>query len=564
MVSVSTALRNLESQHQRVRVSTVVLNLYEGEFLKQNRPFARIASRFLAIYLIAIGVHAPGLSQTGSAGLPQLGDGQEMTLAAERRLGDSIARSIYRDPDYLDDPLLTAYLDSLWQPLMRAARARGDISPELSERFAWELMTGRDRSINAFALPGGYFGIHLGLMAAAGSRDELASVLAHELSHVSQRHIARLIDKQQQLQPWVIGAMILGAIAASKNPEAGNAVLAGSQAAGTQAQLNFSRDMEREADRVGYAVLADAGFNPQGFVGLFDKLQQANRINDNGSFPYLRTHPLTSERIGDMQARLQLDPARPAGADTAAERRTHALMAARARVLSNPGVDALRSELSSGERLLTRQDVGDAKDLVIAQLYGSAVAALKLREPLRAQALINKAMSVISDEKQRFARMDIAQYAIELIAIEAQLAQQQTDAARQRMDALVQARTAGELPRPVLLMWAQQKNSRSEATELASVADALQTRVASQPRDALAWEALARIQQLQGQSLRAIRSEAEARLALMDHSAALDRLKAAQELARRSGANHIEASIIDARTRVVTAQMRELQADRRP
>ncbi|MDO9203697.1 MAG: peptidase M48, partial [Hydrogenophaga sp.] len=99
-----------------------------------------------------------------SGGLPGLGDVQGMSIAAERRLGDSIARSIYRDPDYLDDPVLGDYLQAIWQPLLAAAQARGDVPPELSERLAWELMISRDRRVNAFALPGGYLGVHLGLI----------------------------------------------------------------------------------------------------------------------------------------------------------------------------------------------------------------------------------------------------------------------------------------------------------------------------------------------------------------------------------------------------------------
>jgi predicted Zn-dependent protease len=100
--------------------------------------------------------------------------------------------------------------------------------------------------------------------------------------------------------------MILGALAARQNSDFASAVITGGQAASAQSQLNFSRDMEREADRIGYQIMQDAQFNVQGFVSMFDKLAVANRINDNGSYPYLRSHPLTSERIGDMQARLQL------------------------------------------------------------------------------------------------------------------------------------------------------------------------------------------------------------------------------------------------------------------
>jgi hypothetical protein len=241
-----------------------------------------------------------------ATGLPSLGDGTDMSIAAERRLGDGIARDIYRDPDYLDDPVLGDYLQAVWQPLLGAARTRGDVPPELAERLAWELMVSRDKRVNAFALPGGYLGVNLGLLAVTETPEELASVLAHELSHVSQRHIARMISRQDQQAPWILGTMILGMLAARANADVANAAVAGSQAVAAQTQLNFSRDMEREADRVGFGVLTSAGFDGMGFVTMFDKLQQAARHNDDGSFPYLRSHPLSSERIADMRARLPI------------------------------------------------------------------------------------------------------------------------------------------------------------------------------------------------------------------------------------------------------------------
>ena len=265
--------------------------------------------------------------------LPNLGDGIDIPLGVERRLGENIAREIYRDPDYIDDPVLGDYVQSFWQVLLNAARQRGELTPELEQQFAWEVTLIRDRSINAFALPGGYLGVHLGLISAVSNGGELASVLAHELSHVTQRHIARMMSQQGRQGPMVIGAMILGMLAASRTPSASgmsaaNAVMVGGQAAAIQSQLNFSRDMEREADRVGYGVMTEAGFEPQGFVTMFEKLQQAARLNDNGSFPYLRSHPMTTERIADAQARQQLLPARPPVVTTP----LHAMMSARALV----------------------------------------------------------------------------------------------------------------------------------------------------------------------------------------------------------------------------------------
>ncbi|MFN8954615.1 MAG: M48 family metalloprotease, partial [Burkholderiales bacterium] len=191
-----------------------------------------------------------GLAHGQAMGLPALGDGESISLSAERQLGDRIARELFRDPDYLEDAVLDEYIQQLWAPLVRAAVARGELSAELQERFAWRILLGRDRSVNAFALPGGYLGVHLGLMAVVSTADELASVLAHELSHVTQRHIARGISDQSKMTPWLVGSMILGAMAASKNPQAAQALIVGGQAAAIQTQLSYTRDMEREADRV--------------------------------------------------------------------------------------------------------------------------------------------------------------------------------------------------------------------------------------------------------------------------------------------------------------------------
>jgi hypothetical protein len=130
--------------------------------------------------------------------LPALGESaaEDFGVGAERRLGEQIMGEIRRDPDYLDDPVLLEYLQSLWLPLVAAARQRGDVDVDTGNQFAWESFLVRDRSVNAFALPGGYVGVHLGLIAMTATRDELASVLAHELTHVTQRHIARGMANQ--------------------------------------------------------------------------------------------------------------------------------------------------------------------------------------------------------------------------------------------------------------------------------------------------------------------------------------------------------------------------------
>ncbi|MDD2923916.1 M48 family metalloprotease [Rhodoferax sp.] len=479
-----------------------------------------------------------------------------MTSANERRLGDRIARELYRDPDYLDDPVLADYVQGIWQPLLAAARQRGDLSAELDERFAWQILLGRDRTVNAFALPGGYLGLNLGLLAVVSSRDELASVLGHELSHVTQRHISRLIAKDSQQTPWVIGAMILGALAASKNPDAGNALIVGGQALSAQNQLNFSRDMEREADRVGFGVMTQAGFEARGFVTMFDKLQQAARLNDSGAYPYLRSHPLTTERIADMQSRLPLGSVHSPQVMTPTT--LHAMMAARAQVLSNPGVDALRS----WQTLVNDPGLpGQPAAQQAGALYGAALAAIRLRDSAVARGDWQRLQALVGTDPGAAQAVRWLGAEIDLAARDLSLPQTRALATSLGLD-----QTTADLRRPELILQAQAAMQINQVDTLNTVVQNLQRWLAARPKDALAWQWLASLYAAQNQSLRALRAEAEAQAARLDYAGALDRLKAAQEHVLASGASstsasHIDASIVDTRLRQITALLKEQTLD---
>ena len=230
--------------------------------------------------------------------LPELGDAAGAAIApqTERRIGESIAREIrYRDPAYVDDAEVADYLDNLGRRLLAAV-------PGARQDF--EFFVVRDTAINAFALPGGFVGVHTGLLVAAESESEVASVLAHEIAHVTQRHIARLIGAQQQMQLPSMVALAAAILLGGSRPDLAAGAAAAAQGAAVQQQLSYTRDFEREADRLGFQTLAGAGFDVRAMPGFFEKMQRASRLADDGVLPsYLRTHPMTTERIADAQNR---------------------------------------------------------------------------------------------------------------------------------------------------------------------------------------------------------------------------------------------------------------------
>jgi beta-barrel assembly-enhancing protease len=509
------------------------------------------------VALCAAALLAPSLPVPSEAqvNLPALGDAvsDDFGVGTEKKIGVQIMREIRRDPDYLDDPILLDYVQSIWQPLLAAARQRGDIGGEANDRFAWEPFLVRDRSVNAFALPGGYVGVHLGLIAITAGRDELASVLAHELSHVTQRHIARSIVNSQRQSMLGLATMILGAVAASRSSgtDAANAIMLGGQAAAVQGQLNFSRDMEREADRVGFAVLTGAGFAPSGMASMFEKLESASRHNDGNSFPYLRSHPLTTDRIGEARARQ--GTGRPGIAPASALE--HAVMQARARVLMDAravtwqrlqGLDAegAGAALAGPERL--------------SALCTSALASSSLRDWPRAESAIQAALSLLRSGAQHDARAERA-----VVMLYAQLLLERGDAARGI--ALLKPHAA-DASRAMALLRAQlavAPSARDDAA-LRRQAEELQTRVALAPLDATAWGLLGQVHDRLGHPLRALRSQAESRYAIGDLSGAVDRLRAGQRLARSGGStDFVEASVIDARLRDVDAERKQWAAELR-
>ncbi|HUW50955.1 MAG TPA: M48 family metalloprotease [Sulfuricella sp.] len=234
-------------------------------------------------------------------GLPDLGDASQSALSpqAERRLGETIMYDIRRDRSMVDDAELTDYLNNLGYRLVAASQ--GNLQD-------FEFFVLRDDTLNAFALPGGFIGVHTGLILAAQSESELAAVLGHEIAHVTQHHLARMIAKQEQSMVTSLASLAVAILAARSNPQVANAAMATAQASSIQTQLSFTRENEREADRLGLQTLSRAGFDPRAAASFFERMQKATRIYENNAPEYLRTHPITSERIADIQNRLESLP----------------------------------------------------------------------------------------------------------------------------------------------------------------------------------------------------------------------------------------------------------------
>ncbi|WMD18349.1 M48 family metalloprotease [Achromobacter seleniivolatilans] len=320
----------------------------------------------------------PAAAWAQPVGLPSMGatSAAELSPMLERSLGQAIMSQGRRDPTYVDDPELSQYLTTMGRKL--AAFAPGAV-PEV------EMFGVRDPEINAFAMPGGFIGVNTGLIVSSGSESELAAVLAHEIGHVVQRHIARGMTQQSQ-NGMLMLASLAGALLAALAGGGGNlamGVAAFGQAAAINRQLGFSRDAEREADRAGFQMLTKAGYDAEGMSQMFSRLMNASRLNEGaGGGSWASTHPLSIERMSDVQNRVRsLPPSRHVDSDD--------FWYVRAKMRVVQGRDAV-SLRSAGQQL---QDEAQALSGVrqSAAYYGLALQAFQRNNLTEADRLWNLA-----------------------------------------------------------------------------------------------------------------------------------------------------------------------------
>ena len=254
--------------------------------------------------------------------LPDLGStSAAVTTSDEYRLGRAWLRQFRAQTDPWQDPITQTYVRSMLAKLVPYSG--------VNERLVVTLVD--SRLLNAFAVPGGVVGVNAGLFTTAPEEDEFASVLAHELGHLAQRHYARRMERVEETQLPTMAAMLAGMVlAAGGGGSAGIAAMMGTQAAFIQDQLAYSRRFEQEADRVGLGAMAKAGYDPQAMPDMFRTLQKLAALQGGNPPEFLLTHPVTESRISDTQTRADQLPSPPHRDDP-----TYAMIRGRALLLIN-------------------------------------------------------------------------------------------------------------------------------------------------------------------------------------------------------------------------------------
>jgi beta-barrel assembly-enhancing protease len=311
-------------------------------------------------------------ADANSVDLPRIGEPADVALSPmeELRIGGKITAELYARDYILEDPEVTEYIAALAWRLVAAAEAE---PPDLT------VFVMRDSRINAFALPGGFLGINAGLITTARNESELAGVLAHELAHVTQRHIARTIEGTQAANLATWAAVLAAIVAASANPEVVIAALSLGQAANYQREVNFTRAHELEADRIGIRTMSRAKFDPQAVASFFVRLEQQSRLYGNQVPEFLRTHPVNTTRISEARMRAASLPK-----EKVQDPLEFSLMQARTR--------ALTTERPSQAAEYFMGQIGKGAGTA-ADRYGLAICQAKLGDYERASATLKPAVN---------------------------------------------------------------------------------------------------------------------------------------------------------------------------
>ena len=457
-----------------------------------------------------------------SQSLPDLGDSASADLSpvAEQKIGVQIMRDIrWHDPAFLRDAEVEDYLNTLGDRLVSAGAGAG---------LSFEFFGVSDPSLNAFAMPGGKIGVHTGLILAAQAESELAGVLSHEIAHVTQRHIARMVGQQGRTGMLMLASLLVAVLAAKSSAQVSQAAIMAGQAAGISSQLAYSRDFENEADRLGVQNLSAAGFDVRGMATFFERLQKNSRLYENSAPAYLRTHPLTSDRITEMEGRVMQLRYRqvPDSLD-------FLLVRAKLRV----GAQASREMLDELEAAVQRGAAPPATHYGLVRAYLGA----------RRLADAEREMAVLRKLRLSSAMIDGLEADLRLAKGEPALAAQLFKEGRVRF------------PQSRRLLYGE-AGALIDAGRAAEALNLMKAEILTTPANGVLWELRARAESVLGMRLAQHRSLGELYAIQGNYAASAEQLTLAQ--AAKDG-DFFEHSAVDSRLREVRALLAEQMRERR-
>jgi len=324
----------------------------------------------IAVAIVAISLSS--IAQTGRVHLPELGNSASTVLSnsEEQEYAESLIRQMRAYELLVEDPLINDFFSDMGFNL-----ASHSDQPEAA--FTFVIL---DQSvINAFAAPGGVIALHSGLILLADTQDEVAGVLSHEIAHITQLHMYRAFEKGKSMNIIAMLAMLGLILASGGDGDIISGAVLGAQAASAQAQINFTRHNEVEADRVGIRTLAAAGYDPHGMADFFEKMGHSSRANGEGPPEFLRTHPVSVNRIAEAKSRIQnLPPVE------AAEGRQFYIVQARLRALLEKDISKVITHFT------TELDKPLTEARKNGSLYGLAIAYQRNAEYEEAEAILSE------------------------------------------------------------------------------------------------------------------------------------------------------------------------------
>jgi predicted Zn-dependent protease len=411
--------------------------------MKINIKYRKSITSWLLLLACMIGftTHADNHSD-----LPDIGDssGKTISPAEEKMLGENLMRWLRQNQLIIEDPLIQGYIDAIGHRLLPA-------SDHQEQKFTFFVVN--DPGINAFAAPGGYIGVNLGLILTTHSESELAAVLAHEIAHITQRHMARAFEAASQHQLTTTVAILAAILIGQQNSDLSQAALSAGIASSAQQKINFTRANEQEADRIGINILANSGYNPFSMATFFDHMGKALRIQGTQIPEFLSTHPVSVSRIADAESR-----ASQMGNPNINESTNYHLIHARIRALFSKDIHGTESQFRQNlkDRQYRHEDAeryGYALALMRNNKFaaaGSQIKPLVKKEPGRIayrilQAEVEKKLGHMDKALQLYkkALLDSPNnHALSIYYIESLLAARQAVAAREYLHKYLRTETA--------------------------------------------------------------------------------------------------------------------------